>query len=242
MNFTYSAYCKMISLMHDMGYPIVNYKKGSAMDRCAILRHDVDNSLDKAVEMAEIEAKLGVSSTFFVLLATDFYNVASKHGREAIRRILDLGHDIGLHFDETLYPCVDSKTLAQEAKREADILSQLCGCPIETVSMHRPSARMLDGNFQVPGLINVYGKAFFKDYKYVSDSRRNWREPVLEVISSGEHQRLHILTHPFWYGEQERDIYHTVRCFVNQANKERYVSFKENITNLEDIMKESEVR
>jgi len=242
MNFTYDAYRGMVSLLRDMGYPIVGYREGLSMERCAVLRHDVDTTLDKAVQMAEVEAGIGVQSTYFILLTTELYNVASKSGRKAVERILDCGHDIGLHFDETLYPDANSEMLARNVKKEADTLAQLCGCEIETISMHRPSSRMLEGSFQVPGLINVYGKTFFKDYKYMSDSRRNWREPVLERISSGEYQRLHILTHPFWYGDTEADIHHTVSEFVNGANRERYNIFKGNIARLEELMGESEVR
>lgn len=242
MIFTYEAYCNMINLLQQKSYPIVGYKEGATMDRCAILRHDVDTSLDKAVELAEVETKIGVKSTYFILLTTDLYNAASLRGQQSVRRILELGHEVGLHFDETLYQDLDLNNMAIAVKREAEILSHMCKFEITTVSMHRPSRKMLDCDFQVPGLINAYGKTFFRDYKYVSDSRRNWREPVLDVIASDAYPRLHILTHPFWYQTTDSDIGSTVKQFVNNANRERYESLKDNITCLEGIMKENEVQ
>ena len=40
----------------------------------------------------------------------------------------------------------------------------------------------------VPGMINGYGKVYFKEFKYLSDSRRWWREPVEEIIESGQYK------------------------------------------------------
>ncbi len=56
-----------------------------------------------------------------------------------------------------------------------------------------------------------------------------------------KYDKLHILTHAFWYKEAELDIGTRINEFVNHANVERYAFFKENITDLESIMKEEEV-
>lgn len=242
MAFTYEAYRNLIGLLREHDYPVADYRQAPEMSRCVVLRHDVDTSLEKAVEMAKFEALEGVWANYFVLLTTDFYNAASLKGQDAIHQLLDMGHEVGLHFDEALYAGASLETLIDAVRREADILSHICGYEISTVSMHRPSKVMLERDFQIPGLINVYGRTFFRDFKYVSDSRRNWREPVLDVISSGDHQRLHILTHPFWYGTEESSLHDTVETFVNRANRERYDTFRDNITRLGDIMKESEIR
>lgn len=242
MTFTYDAYCALIDLLKSHNYPTVGYQEALACPRCAVLRHDVDTSLNKAAEMAEIEAGKGVKATYFILLTTDLYNAASLHGQKAIDRILDAGHDVGLHFDEALYKNCSAEQLVHAVLREKNILSDICRRDITTMSLHRPSVGMLNSDFQIPGMLNVYGNTFFRQFKYVSDSRRNWREPVIDVINSGEYQQLHILTHPFWYHNEEKDLHATVADFVNGANEERYGFLKENITDLYSIMKESEVR
>lgn len=247
MEFTYKAYRDLLRLLRQCGYSICGYHDYETYPRCVILRHDIDQSLEKAVAMAELEAEEGVASTYFVLLRTDFYNVASQKSQEALRRILFLGHEIGLHFDEMSYSdegssCTTARSSTEERiQYERDILSNICGCPITTVSMHRPSKATLEADLQIPGIVNSYGKTFFHDFKYLSDSRRHWREPVLDIIRSGEYERLHILTHAFWYQDREEDISATIRQFVKSAAPERYGQMKENIRDLASVLREEEI-
>src|SRR5262245_44929735 len=61
------------------------------------LRHDVDLSLDAAVTMGELEARHGVTTTYLLMTRSVFYNLASSEGAEAIARLRELGHAVGLH-------------------------------------------------------------------------------------------------------------------------------------------------
>ena len=242
MEFTYQAYRGLLSNLRENGYVFTDYHSYSAYPRCVILRHDIDNSLSQAVRLAEIEAAEGVHSTWFVLLRTDFYNPASAVSQRQLRRIRELGHELGLHFDEMAYPqegasCTAGSSSTEELIRhEAGILSDVCGCPITTVSMHRPSRATLEADLKIPGMVNSYGQTFFHDFKYLSDSRRRWREPVKEIIRAGTYDRLHILTPAFWYHEEEQDITRSVGNFVRAANAERYGQMMENITDLPSIL------
>lgn len=194
--------------------------------------------------MAEIEAEERIHSTWFVLLRTDFYNPASAASQQFLRRIRSLGHEIGLHFDEIAYTgensadTQDPSSMEKQILFEAGILSDICGCPVTTVSMHRPSKATLEADLHIPGIVNSYGKTFFHDFKYLSDSRCHWREPVEDIIRSGEHDRLHILTHAFWYHEQKQDIGQTIDTFIRAASSERYMQMSENITNLPEVLGE----
>ena len=158
---------------------------------------------------------------------------------EGLKKIQMLGHEIGLHFDEMAYEGVDD--VVGTIKKESNLLSDILGTTISTVSMHRPSKETLEANYEIPGMINSYGKIFFNDFKYLSDSRRRWREPVLEIIKSGQYDRLHILTHAIWYNEVEEDIHDTIKKFVTSANQERYLQEKENIKDIESILDISEI-
>lgn len=242
MEFTYTAYRAMLSLLHQGGYTFTDYHNYQSHPRCVILRHDIDNSLPQALRLAENEAEEGVKSTWFVLLRTDFYNPASAASQKILRRIRELGHEIGLHFDETAYPgegglgTHDSSPMKDLIVHEAGILADICGCPITTVSMHRPSKTTLEADLKIPDIVNSYGQTFFHNFKYLSDSHRRWREPVEDMIRSGEYDRLHILTHAVWYHEQEQDITEIVGTFVRSANAERYEQMMENITDLPSIL------
>lgn len=235
MKFTYKAYVEMINLLRENGYEFSDYKSDGKYDKCVILRHDIDTSLDKALEMAQIEYENNVKSTYFALLSTSFYNMAERNSRDKLLRIRNLGHDVGLHFDELNY--TDDIDVEDKIIQEAEIMSELLGFKVDSVSMHRPSKKTLNADYSLRGqLINSYGQRFFKGYKYVSDSRRRWREDVTSIIQSNEYSKLHILTHAFWYNEKEKTIEESIRAFVTNATIDRYNSLAENITDLESII------
>lgn len=66
----------------------------SEADKSVIIRHDIDLQIEKAVKMAEIEHDMNVSSTYFVLVSSNFYNIFSKRNEDYLRRICDLGHAV----------------------------------------------------------------------------------------------------------------------------------------------------
>ena len=243
MDFTYSSYRQLIIKLKIKGYAISTYQNWQDHERCAILRHDIDNDISKAVIMARIEKELGVNSTYFVLVTSDFYNIFSATSESQLLEILSYGHSIGLHFDELRYSDIKTPESAlKKIREEAELLSKVTHRQVETVSMHRPSKMMLSADLKIPGMVNSYGQVYFKEFKYVSDSRRRWREPIEEIVSSGENKRLHILTHAIWYNENNLDIHDSVCSFINSANKQRYNSMQCNITDLQSIMSPEEVQ
>lgn len=242
MQFTYSFYSNLIQYLKDKGYNISNYHEYGAYDKVAILRHDVDMSVDKALAMAELEHELGVCSTYFFLLSTDFYNIASHKSLSKINRIRELEHEIGLHFDEVKYGNISNPGgVLPYLQDEVKAMEIILGAPIRAVSMHRPSDVTLKADYDLGGIVNSYSKTFFHDFKYVSDSRRHWREDIFRVIRSGSSNKLHILTHPFWYNEKELTIEQSIIGFVNAANWERYCSVRENIKDCDEIILEGKV-
>lgn len=101
MRFTFNAYNELINKLRENEYTIANYHNYKKTEKCAILRHDVDYSMEKALIMAEYEKSIDVKSTYFLLLTSDFYNVLSHKNQKYIHKIIECGHDIGLHFDES---------------------------------------------------------------------------------------------------------------------------------------------
>lgn len=239
MNFTYDGYCFLLSMIEQSGYEIVNYHNWEGKKRCVILRHDVDNDLSKALKLAQIEQSKGVKSTYFILVTSDFYNIFSKDNSKIISEIIKCGHQIGLHFDEKTYSIQSENKNGEVCSKilfEARLLEIVTENPVKVVSMHRLSKKMLTEKLVIPGMINAYGTPFIDEFKYVSDSRRHWREPVEEIVASNKYDKLQILTHAFWYGEKEKNLHDTVELFVNSANKQRYENYAENFTNLASVM------
>ena len=69
------------------------------------IRHDIDQDLLVALEMAEIENLYGIKSTFFILLtgyhmSTWMKNDMTKNKLISIlKKMEELGHEIGFHYD-----------------------------------------------------------------------------------------------------------------------------------------------
>ena len=228
MDFTYTSYKDMLYLLQEEGYAITDYHGYNSYHEendIVILRHDIDNSIEKAAGMAELEHKFGVFSTYFVLVSSEFYNVAAKKNADMLKEIHAMGHRIGLHFDEMCYKGKGLKEIVASAVREKEILQNVIEIPVTTVSMHRPSKIMLENDVLFPSMVN------------------SWRENAEEVIKSHDYHHLHILTHPFWYVKSERvGVREKLLEFILHANIERYYWQKENFRDLDEfIIKEDAI-
>ena len=124
-------------------------------------RHDVDFSVHRALRLAEIEHKLDVKTTFFFLLHSEYYNIFKKSIYEKIKKIITLGHEIGLHFEYSFYDNINSKlVLEQQLKFEKNILEKLFNVKIKTFSFHNPEmnkALKIDEH-RLENMINTYSK------------------------------------------------------------------------------------
>ena len=227
-------------MLQENDYKICSYHNHGNYDKCVILRHDIDQSLEKALEFALFENKLGVSSTYFILLSSNLYNIISAKNIGIIYKIKALGNEIGLHFDEMKYSNASTPILLS-VEREIKVMSSILDFEITTVSMHRPSKETIAADYRFDTAINTYSKYFFENFKYLSDSRYNWREPVFDIVKGNKFRRLHILTHPFWYSKNTICVSDICKEFVNNANYERYNLMCDNIENFTEFMKIEEI-
>lgn len=234
MEFTYDGYRRLLFKLSEYGYKDCLYDEcQNVSGKKVVLRHDIDVSLDEAVRFSEIEKEVGVKATYFVLVSTDFYNVASKRERELVKAIQRNGGEIGLHFDEVVY---ENSGIEKKIQKEALILENIIESPVKVVSMHRPSTQTLEADYHFEGITNSYGKMFFKEYKYVSDSRRNWREDIYKIIESGEYENLHILTHPIWYNDNESSAGDVLQQLIRDEELKVCEALKDNIRDVEEFI------
>ena len=103
MDFSYATYKNIVDLLHENHYEIADFKNYNQFKRPAILRHDIDFSIEDSYNFSLFEDSLGVKSTYFVLLATGFYNPMLKENRIMLKDMLKRGFGIGLHYDTTAY-------------------------------------------------------------------------------------------------------------------------------------------
>lgn len=183
--------------------------------RCALIRHDVDVSLDRALKLAEREAGWGVGATYHVMIDSPFYDVRSDQPRAVIQSIAEMGHEIGLHYDVVARQTEG----AHPAVREMDI-SMACGVleeivdrPVRSLSFHRPIPDVMGGPLHIAGRISGYSAALSR--WYLSDSRGRWREGnPIDSLARPRGDTLQILIHPIWWGERNERPANRLRDFL----------------------------
>ncbi len=170
-----------------------------------LLRHDVDLDLDSALTMAEIESDFQVSSCYMLMTNCPFYNLNDQSSRAIVSHLIQLGHEVGLHFDfnnqNDEYGDIKTDFLVAEIESSAKLLEDIISRPIYSISFHRPLQQFLKGPLFIAGKINAYS-AELMDW-YLSDSRGNWREgEPLQMLENPRKPLLQLLVHPIWWGDE----------------------------------------
>jgi hypothetical protein len=200
-SFTREVYRELLAAVIARGYQVRGYADTDPAARHLILRHDLDMSLEAALPIAEIEKSLGLKAHYFVLLRTEMYNLFSARAREILLKLRDLGHEIGLHLDASLYGN-DTTQLQRAAETECRVLEAAAGAPAQTISFHRPAKTLLGYPERLAGRLHAYQPKFFTEIGYCSDSRGAWQQGApLDHAAVREGRALQLLTHPIWWGE-----------------------------------------
>ncbi len=199
--FTMDGYKNLIHTMLSGGFQI---KPISALpdrqENCIYLRHDIDFSVVLAIKLAEIENAAGIVSTNFVLL-TGPYNPFHEETVAAIKRIKNLGHEIGLHYDLKNWPQNRQAANAKLAN-EIQILEAVAETKINSIVMHQPSMGGEDFFATEASAASLINPTFYQrtdtDLCYVSDSCRAWRDDALVKFIQRDipQTRLMLNTHP----------------------------------------------
>jgi hypothetical protein len=202
--FTINGYRNILTRALELGYLVVPFRNFTMpKDRpVLLLRHDLDHSLLRAEALAEIEATLGLASTFFIQTDCEFYNLLSRESRRLIYRLVELGHEIGLHYTADRYRGQGgSRAIVGDLR----LLEDLSGSPVVSASQHIP----IDGE---PIALSDYiqneaYEARFTAYPmtYISDSLMVWRDAtphdLLDRFAS-----FQFLSHPeTWYGSRNME-------------------------------------
>lgn len=173
-DFSLAHYAEIVRAAQTGGYRFAFFDR-EPQEGDLLLRHDVDLSLEAAVELAKLEAELGAQATYFLMTESVFYNLASSVGRAAVAALRDLGHRVALH---AVYPHA-------ELDERFD--------PV--IAWHNPDPEYMRA--PVDGVVNVMQDGFFDPATYRSDSNRHWRSGCPhEALAMGEFAWLQLLTHP----------------------------------------------
>jgi hypothetical protein len=121
--FTFAAYAAFLDDVLDSGVRTVRLRdfRSAPRDRPIFaLRHDVDVRLSAAERLAELEHDRGIAATYFVLHTAPYWRRSDLHKR--LRRLQDLGHEVGWHNDLVSVAVVEGVDPVQRLRRELEAL------------------------------------------------------------------------------------------------------------------------
>jgi len=205
-DFTLDNYLRLLKLLKER-FIFIKFNDLNKIDNennYVILRHDLEFSIPIALRMAKIEKELGITSTYFIQLHSEFYNPLDKESYQKINLIKELGHEIGLHFDAHFWDIKNEADLEKYIEIDKNTLEKYFNINIEAFSFHNTNEFILSlKKERYAGLINVYSTKIMNEFGYCTDSTGYWRYERLEDrILRGNDKRLHILIHDgMWQDE-----------------------------------------
>ncbi len=146
----------------------------SPLEKIVIIRHDVDLIPQNALEMAKIENELGIRASYYFRIVSDVFD------KEIIKKIAEMGHEIGYHYE------VLSKTKGNLSKGIELFKNELNEfrkiVDIKTISMHGSPLSKWDSrklwekyNYRDFGIIGEpYFDIDFNEVLYLTDTGRRW--------------------------------------------------------------------
>jgi hypothetical protein len=192
----------------------------TAGQRHLVLRHDVDVSLQRALQLARVESGLGISATYMVMTNSPLYRVESSASRAILHELVAMGHEVALHFDfDSEAVRASSPALAAVEPMVAaacDRIEAIIAGPVRSVSFHRPQPQLQRGPLWIAGRVNAYARDLM--HWYLSDSAGRWREgEPLPRLRNPDRPVLQLLTHPIWWGPRHESPAQRLQSFVWSA-------------------------
>ena len=199
-----NKYLELVVGFREQGYKCVLFPELESPNGQLILRHDVDFDCDFARVMAEAEAEEGIKSTYFFLLTSPNYNLLSDREVQNVRAIKEMGHDIGLHFDCSLYP----HDYRDHLRNEIETFEIAVCHSVEMISLHRPPHDLSSARHApLVGVEHTYLDKYMTDITYMSDSNNAWKyghpydSEAFKQVSS-----FQLLIHPIWWIPTSDDL------------------------------------
>ncbi|MCD6599819.1 MAG: hypothetical protein J7L19_04550 [Dehalococcoidia bacterium] len=144
------------------------------IEKCIILRHDVDRKPQRALRMARVEREFGIKSTYYFRFNRKVFRT------DLIKEIASMGHEIGYHYETLDKAKGDYARAIQIFGRELEEFRKIAD--VKTICMHGNPLTKWDNrdlwtkyDFKEFGLI---GEAYlsFRDVPYLSDTGRTWSD------------------------------------------------------------------
>jgi len=242
-NFSYHEYQVIIDSIRQY-IPIMSFDKISTQtEKYCVIRHDVEFSVQRALDLAKYENSIGISSTYVFQVCNNNYNPFSHKNREQILEIVKLGHDIGVHvhlgnFDRQY------EDVRHYIVKQSQQLTDALDYPINRFSIHRPWTEHLKNVINIPGFINMSDTLYFTytdEYTiydlpvlYLADSNHTWKYGHPLDIDFSKISKMQLNCHPFSWTEKGLDNWNNFNILTKEKQLEALQSIKEEIKTYPD--------
>jgi hypothetical protein len=237
-NFSYHEYQTIIESIQKY-IPIISFDKiNHHTEKYCVIRHDVEFSVQRALELAKFENSIGISSTYVFQVCNNNYNPFSHKNREQVLEIVKLGHDIGVHvhlgnFDK------EKENVNYYIIKQAHQLSNALDYPINRFSIHRPYKEHLEHIIRIPGFINMSDSLYFTytdtytvydlPVLYLADSNHEWKYGHPLDIDFSKISKMQLNCHPFSWTEKGLDNWNNFLILTKEKQLEALQSINEEI-------------
>jgi tetratricopeptide (TPR) repeat protein len=188
-DFTLDKYEEFLKMALNKGYVLVSFQDYLANDfnKALVLRHDVDKKPQNSLRTAELQHRLGVKGTYY------FRAVPSSFDVEIIKKIVELGHEIGYHYEDLTICNGDYEKAIVHFEKWLKKLRDFY--PVKTVCMHGSPLSKHDNrklwdkyDYKSYDLIaEPYFDIDFNKVFYITDTGRKWdghKVSVRDKVSS----------------------------------------------------------
>lgn len=176
LDFTINKYRQLCDTLCRCGYTsstVAAYLGNpNGEQKVIVIRHDVDRKPQQALRMARVEYELGIRSTYYFRFNKKVFQP------QLIRKIAEMGHEIGYHYETLDKAKGNYERAIQIFKYELDEFRKVA--EIKTICMHRNPLAKWDSrdlwsqyDFKKFGIL---GEAYLSlnNVIYLSDTGRTW--------------------------------------------------------------------
>ena len=175
-DFTFRTFRLLLSTLKAQHYTFqtfVQFLRDPA-SRAIILRHDVDARKLNSLHVAQLESELGITGTF------NFRIVPRSFDTEVIRKIKEMGHEIGYHYEDLTLTRGNYDHAILLFEQNLAKIRQVA--PVETICMHGSPLSKYDNrklweryDYRDYGVLGEpYFDIDFSKVLYLTDTGRRW--------------------------------------------------------------------
>lgn len=180
-DFTLDVYEQLILCIKRSGYTIIPYRDwpfhSETDKRVLLLRHDVDDYPSRALEMAELECRMGIYSSYYFRFTKEVFQ------ENLLRSIYRCGHEIGYHYETFSLEKGDREKAHHRFVRALERFREIS--PIQTISPHGSPLSSydnrdlwIDKEYKSWGITaDVSLDTDFTQILYLTDTGRSWNSP-----------------------------------------------------------------